>query len=324
MLSETGSRGYSTKDGLGGGAVLTIYEDQNGVVWAGTDTGLARFDGERVATFTRAHGLPADVISEVIDDVSGNLWLGTSAGLLRIDRRAVDDLNTQSTPRLAGTIYDINDGLAGMPAHFGNPGATRTTDGRLWFLTQSGIAIVDPAMKSPPRPPPPVHVEAIVADDLPLDLASPLVVPPGARTLSFDYAAPDLSVPEKVQFRYTLEGFEDNWHDAGVRRQAFYNDLPPGAYRFRVIAGNNEGRWNNDGAVASFQIQPAFYQTAAFRALSAATLLLVVWALHRARLWQPRSPAAGAVRDAGGRTRPYRHRTARHVDSGSGGDEPAG
>ena len=286
MFSASERRNYSSADGLGGGAVRAIYQDHDGTIWAGTDSGLARFDGQRFATFTRTDGLPADTISEIIEDTDGNLWLGTSAGIVRIDRHNIQSIGTQPSVKFTGTIYDANDGLAGVPSHFGNPGAVRTRDGRLWFLTQSGIAIVNPDLKSPPRLPLPVHVEGMTADDKPVDLSSPVELPPRTRSLSFDYAAPDLSVPEKVQFRYMLEGFDTDWHDAGSRRQAFYNDLPPRSYRFRVIAGNNEGVWNEIGATTAFRVQPAFYQTLGFKTAAGLMLLLVVWTLHRVRLWQ--------------------------------------
>lgn len=286
MFAESERRRYSSADGLSGSAVRAIYQDGSGTIWVGTDAGLARFDGQRFTTFTRTHGLPADTISEIIDDTNGNLWLGTNNGIVRIDRQDIQGIRANAPVKFTGTIYDANDGLAGMPAHFGNPGVTRTRDGRLWFLTQSGIAIVNPSLKSPPRQALPVHVEAMIADDKPVDLSSAVVLPPRTRSLSFDYAAPDLSVPEKVQFRYMLEGFDNEWHDAGSRRQAFYNDLPPGPYRLRVVAGNNEGVWSAAGATTVFRVQPAFYQTIGFRTAAVVSLVLLGWALHRIRLWQ--------------------------------------
>lgn len=284
--SPTGTRIYSTRDGLSGAPVRTIYQDRSGAVWIGTDRGLSRYRSGQFTTFTRAHGLPADFVSDLIEDDAGMFWLGTGAGIARVAPAEFDQAIDPPGHRIELTLYDASDGLRGMPAHAGNPGVTRTRDGQLWFLTQNGIAIVDPSRPSEKRPPLPVHIEAIDADDVPMDRSKPLELPARTRDVTIDYTAPDLSAPDRVRFRYRLEGLEDEWRDVGGRRQAFYNNLPPGRYRFRVIASNGDGVWNEVGAAADFRVLPAFYQTRAFQGLVIGLLVLGGWAAHRLRLWQ--------------------------------------
>ncbi len=284
--SDQGVRVYSASDGLSGGPVRTLYEDRSGRIWAGTDRGLGRFDGDRFTTFGRGHGLPADFVSEIIEDAAGVFWLGTGAGIARVDPHEFDQARGDGARPIAFTLYDASDGLRGMPAHAGNPGAARTRNGRLWFLTQSGIAIVDPGLTRQKRRAPLVHIEAIGADDRPMDLSATPQLPARTRNITIDYTAPDLSAPEKVRFKYRLDGLEDDWRDVGTRRQAFYNNLPPGDYRFRVVAANGDGVWNEAGAATAFTVLPAFYQTRSFRALGVCAVLLAGWGAHRMRLWQ--------------------------------------
>ncbi|MCU1384649.1 MAG: two-component system sensor protein [Acidobacteria bacterium] len=280
------ARVYASSEGLSGAPVKAFHEDRFGTLWVGTDRGLSRLDGDRFTTFTVAQGLPADFVSEIVEDDTGMFWLGTGAGIARIDPREFEKSTADPMHRIEHTLYDGSDGLRGMPAHFGNPGATRTRDGRLWFLTQNGIAIVDATPMGERRPPPPVHIERISANDRAMDLSTTVELPPRTNTVTVDYTAPDLSVPEKVRFKYRLEGLDDAWRDVGSRRQAFYNSLRPGTYRFRVIACNGDGVWNETGAAVQLRVLPAFYQTRWFRALSTCALLLTGWGAHRARLWQ--------------------------------------
>src|SRR5262249_30049499 len=146
------------------------------------------------------------------------------------------------------------------------PQVTKAKDGRLWFVTQNGASVFDP-LHIPVNPlPPPVQVEQITADRRNYDaMGGSLRLPPLVRDLEIEYTALSLAVPEKVLFRYKLEGWDRDWQDAGTRGQAFYSNLPPRDYRFRVIACNNSGVWNEAGASLDFSVAPAYYQTAWFR-----------------------------------------------------------
>jgi signal transduction histidine kinase len=166
----------------------------------------------------------------------------------------------------------------------------KTTDGRLWFVSVTGVSVVDPSHLPFNPLPPPVHVEQITADRKNYEATRaggvPVRLPPRIRDLQIDYTALSLAAPEKVRFRYKLEGRDHEWQDAGTRRQAFYSDLPPARYRFRVTASNDSGVWNEEGTFVDFSIAPAYYQTAWFRLLAVAALLAAVAAAYRLRLRQ--------------------------------------
>ena len=161
---------------------------------------------------------------------------------------------------------------------------SRAADGRLWFAGFDGVGIIDPrALPSNPVPPP-VHIEQIVADGVTHAPPAAARLPARVRDVSIEYTALSLGAPEKVAFRYRLEGRDDDWVEAGNRRQAFYTDLPPGSYRFRVIAANDRGLWNEDGAAWAFSVAPAYYQTIAFRLAVVASVILGLTLLYRLRL----------------------------------------
>ena len=169
-------------------------------------------------------------------------------------------------------------------------GSRSRTDGKLWFVTGDGVQVVDPRHLPFNKLPPPVHIEQITADhkirwqNLWSEASSNLRLPRLTRDLEIDYTALSLVAPEKVRFKYKLEGYDGDWQDAGNRRQAYYTNLAPTNYRFRVIACNNSGVWNEAGASLNFSIAPAYYQTTWFRALCGAVFLTMIWAVYRLRV----------------------------------------
>jgi signal transduction histidine kinase len=186
-------------------------------------------------------------------------------------------------------VFDDSDGVEARETGDGfSPRVARASDGRLWFVTDSDAIVVDPRHIPFNHVPPPVHVEQIVADRQRYEAASDanrqIRLPPLVRDLQIDYTALSFVAPEKNQFRVMLEGRDRDWQDVGTRRQVFYNDLPPRAYRFRVIASNNSGVWNDTGATLDFSIAPAYYQTVWFRALSIGAVFALVWTAYRVRV----------------------------------------
>src|SRR5262249_14118557 len=175
-----------------------------------------------------------------------------------------------------------------LPWGSGGRGIAKSTDGKLWFITFDGVSVVDPRHLSFNTIPPPVHVEQMIADRHVYGLTSAanheVPLPPRIRDLQIDYTALSLVAPDKNQFGYRLDGFDRDWQDAGNRRQAFYTNLPPRSYRFRVIASNNSGAWNETGDALEFSIAPAYYQTTWFRAAVVIAGLTLLWAAHRYRL----------------------------------------
>ena len=278
-------RTYTSADGLGAGDVNNIHDDQHGALWVATEGGLSRIAGGRVDTLDVSNGLPCDAVKWSVEDDTGALWLQTNCGLVRVERDELDGWISDPASTVDLVAYDASDGAAGY-ADLGSygPKVSRAADGRLWFAGFDGVGIIDPrALPSNPVPPP-VHIEQIVADGV--THAPPAVarLPARVRDVSIEYTALSLGAPEKVAFRYRLEGRDVDWVEAGNRRQAFYTDLPPGSYRFRVIAANDRGLWNEDGAAWAFSIAPAYYQTNAFRLAVVASVILGLTLLYRLRL----------------------------------------
>ncbi len=263
---------YSDRDGLTGGAVSVLHEDGDGRIWIGTAKGLVSFDGARFTLVGSESGIAHTNVRAIAEDSSHTLWIGTSDGLVRIDGKDG-----------RGTRFDMFDGLRGVPMSVGGyPTATKAGDGRLWFLTSGGVAVVDPAQTNRSRLPPPVRIEGVFADERPVRLDGPLDLPPGTSRIQFDYTGLSLTAPSKVHFKFKLEGFDANWVDAGLRRQAFYTNLPPRSYRFRVIA-DNDGVWNEAGAAVDLTIRPTFYQAWTFYAgiaVAGALLLIGAWRIR--------------------------------------------
>jgi len=284
---------YSTADGLGKGIVNDLRVAADGTVWAATDGGLSRIKGGRVATLAGKSGLPCDAVHASLLDDEGATWAYTACGLVRIAHSDLDGWAIavdagKPAPTVRMMVLDDTDGVAGFltPGSTATPHLTKARDGKLWFLSVDGVAVVDPKNLHANALPPPVHVEQVIADRKTFEPSTKLALPPLVRDLQIDYAALSLVAPEKNRFRYKLEGRDTDWQDVGNRRQAFYTDLDPGSYRFRVIASNNSGVWNEQGAALDFSITPAYWQTNWFRAACVAAFLLALWALHQLRLRQ--------------------------------------
>jgi signal transduction histidine kinase len=273
---------YSDQEGLAGG-ITAVHEDRNGTVWIGTLNGLRRFDHGRFAAVAGGDQVFRGTVETIIDDDEGYLWIGVRAGLVRVDPRELQ-MPTGESHSVKYTLYDTSDGLLGdvLQAR-----AARTPDGRLWFATNNGLAVVDPRRLSKRRLPPPITIEGVNADQRQFDPIAHLSLPALTSNLRIDYAALSFAAPARVRFRYRLEGFDRDWIDAGGRRQAFYTNLPPRSYRFHVVAAN-DGVWNDSGAAWEFSIRPKFYQTNSFYAALIVALMLAAWAAWRVRVGQER------------------------------------
>jgi signal transduction histidine kinase len=239
-----------------------------------------------------------------MEDDDHSLWLYMPCGLFRVAAPELDtwtaamDKHKDTTQAIQLTVFDRSDGVrtlslpGGLPGGY-TPRVTKSSDGKIWFLPSDGVIVIDPKHLAINKLPPPVHVEQIVADrktywqNLSGDASSSQPkLPPLVRDLEIDYTALSLVVPEKVRFRVKLEGWDRDWQDAGTHRQAFYTNLPPRKYRFRVMACNNSGVWNETGDQLDFSVDPAWFQTNLFRVLCVAAFLLILWALYQLRLRQ--------------------------------------
>jgi ligand-binding sensor domain-containing protein len=203
---------YSSKDGLPLGRVFTIISDRAGHIWIGGEAGLSRFDHGHFVTLTKDNGLPGSSISAIVEDDDGFLWLAGALAVFHVSPVELDRAVLAPSYRMQGEAFDANDGLRGLARQREPfPTATKAADGRLWFSTTAGVAVVDPRHLPRNVLPPPVTIEALKADNRTLTDFSELRLRPKTRSLQFEYAAPSLTAPERVRFRYKLEGFDDDW-----------------------------------------------------------------------------------------------------------------
>jgi signal transduction histidine kinase/ligand-binding sensor domain-containing protein len=284
---------YADADGLGVGSVHDLQLERDGTLWAATEGGLSRVKDSRIATLTSKNGLPCDSVKWAVEDDAHSFWLYMACGLVRIARPDLDAWAADPNRTIQATVFDSTDGVRSHAFTSGKtPRVAKSEDGRLWFLPLKGVSVIDPHHLPINEFPPPVHVEQIIGDGKSYwenwvgDAASGAKLPPRVRNLEIQYTALSLVVPEKVRFRYKLEGWDRDWQDIGSRRQAFYTNLPPRHYRFRVVASNNSGVWNEEGAFLDFSVAPAYWQTNWFRSLCVAAFLALLWGLYQLRLRQ--------------------------------------
>jgi signal transduction histidine kinase/ligand-binding sensor domain-containing protein len=297
-FSDGGIRAaYGPADGLGEGKINSLRVDEDGTLWAATDGGLSRFKNGHFATLTSKNGLPCDTVHWSMEDSNHSFWLYMPCGLVRLARSELDgwiasaDKDKDVTRRVISTVFDSSDGVRAV-AEAGTlgPQVTESTDGKLWFASRDGVSVIDPRHLPFNKLPPPVHVEQVVANHknyaVTSDASGNVRLPPRIRDLQIDYTALSLVAPEKVLFRYKLEGWDRDWQDAGTRRQAFYGNLPPRNYAFRVMACNNSGVWNEAGTFLNFSVAPAYYQTWWFRSSCVVAFLALLAAAYQMRLRQ--------------------------------------
>jgi PAS domain S-box-containing protein len=266
------------------GTPFSLLEDSDRNLWAMTSAGLNRISGGKVTAFNRASGLPGAGMFQIIEDNFHTFWIATRKGVWRVSKREFDDVAGGRARSLKGDMFGASDGILGTSDfQLGySPTACKMRDGTLWFPSFGGVLSVDPARMTANRQPPPVFVERVTADNRETVAGHGRVLAGG--NLEFHYTALSFISPDRVRFRYRLEGFDKEWQDAGTRRVAYFTNLPPGSYRFRVVACNNDGVWNLAGASFSFQLTPRFYQTAWFRALCGLAVCMAGAALYRWRV----------------------------------------
>ena len=246
---------YTAADGLGEGRVSGFLFDHDGALWISTEGGLSRLKNNRLATLTSKNGLPCDSVHWMIEGDDASFWLYMPCGLVRIAHSeidswaaAVDKKDKDSKQTIDATVFDSSDGVRSLAegGHY-NPQVSKTSDGRIWFLPSDGVSVIDPHHLPFNKIPPPVHIEKITADDKTYDIANVMRLPAHVRNLDINYTALSLAVPEKVRFRVKLEGQDKDWREL-TDRHVQYTNLPPKHYKFRVLARNNSGVWNEGGA----------------------------------------------------------------------------
>jgi signal transduction histidine kinase/ligand-binding sensor domain-containing protein len=256
----------------------------DGSVLGATPVGVIGWKEGKQQTLTIRNGLPCDAVNALIEDSQRSLWLYTQCGLVEIAGVEMRRWWGQPDIIVHVTTFDAFDGVQPGGAPFG--AAARSPDGRLWFANGVVLQMIDPGHLTGNALPPPVHVERVVADRMNYSPEKDLRLPPLTRDLEIDYTALSFVIPQKVLFRYKLDGRDAGWQEPGNRRQAFYSDLRPGRYRFRVIACNDDGVWNDTGDTLDFMVAPAWYQTSWFRILCVVFGVAILGALHKLRLRQ--------------------------------------
>ena len=278
---------YAAADGLGRGRVNDLHLDRDGTLWAATEGGLSRLKTGRVATLTSKNGLPCDAVHWAMEDDVRSVWLYMACGLVRIARPDLDAWADDPSHTIKTAVLNSSDGVrSGVDFPSWSPHAARFPDGRLWFAAPDGVSVVDPRHLPFNNLPPPVHVESVKVNGKEVAAADGIALSHRTNDLEIDYTALSLTIPERVRFRYKLEGKDTDWQDVGTRRQAYYGGLPPKAYRFRVMACNNDGVWNEAGASWNFSVVPAYYQTIWFQGLCVLAGAGLLGLLYRLRLRQ--------------------------------------
>jgi ligand-binding sensor domain-containing protein/signal transduction histidine kinase len=315
---------FTTNDGLLSNTVFSIYEAKSGVMWFGTPEGLNSFSDGRWKTYTTQQGLPANEVNCIGEDSQGVLWIGTDKGLATFRSDSISSLGQLSMSLLepiygiqkdlSGDLwistashvfranpekilrgdftnkalreYDLSDGLPGMDEVKRDKSVVIDSRGQIWFSVNGAISFVDPARLKNDSIPALVHIEEIASDGKQIKLHSPIEIPANPQRVTFRYAAVSLSVPERIRYRYMLEGFDKEWSNPVTTREVTYTNLPSRSYRFLVTASNSEGTWNSAEANIQFKIDPEFWQTWWFRVVAILVAILIVLLFVRLRLIQ--------------------------------------
>jgi signal transduction histidine kinase/ligand-binding sensor domain-containing protein len=290
---------FDKQRGLLSDLIRTLYLDAQGTLWIGTaGGGLSRWLDGRLSTFTTREGLPDNTVSQILEDDASRLWLGSNRGIACVSKHELGQLAEGKTPAIYPQVYGRAEGMLSEECTGGfYPAGLKTQSGMLWFSTLKGIVVADTHLRATDAPAPPVLLEEVLVDGTRSSnfkaqspaarerngqaarqepAAEALRIAPGKHRIELVYTAVSFDAPERVRFRYQLEGLDSDWVDAGTRRTAFYSYVPPGKYRFRVAACNSDGVWNPSGPSLALTVLPYFWQTWWFMGLTAAGMLASV------------------------------------------------
>ena len=266
---------FTEQDGLPSNHVRALYEDGEGTLWIGTyDGGLARLRDGKFTRYTVSEGLFNNGVFSILEDRRGNLWMSCNRGIYSVNKQQLNDFAAGNIQTITSVSYGKADGLLNTECN-GNrqPAGWQSRDGRLWFPTQGGVAVVNPSAIVTNPLPPPVVIEETLLDRKAINRQPTVQINPGQENLEIRYTGLSFSKPENVRFRYRLAGVDKDWIEAGSRRSAYYAHLAPGTYEFKVVAANSDGIWNNEGATLSIVVHPPFWRTWWF--LTLVTLVVV-------------------------------------------------
>jgi signal transduction histidine kinase/streptogramin lyase len=265
---------WTEKDGLPSANVWSFYEDNDGALWIGTyDGGLVRFKDGKLTSYSVKDGLFDDGVFRILEDAHGYFWISCSRGVYRVNKRDLNAFASGDLKKVTSTAYGKIDGMLDVECNGGvEPSGIKTRDGKLWFPTRNGVAVIDPESVVHDSVPPLVMIESSVVDNVTKPVNAPLRIPPSRPNVEISYTAPNFINAAQTHFKYRLEGLDSDWVDAGGRRIAYYSHLPPGEYVFHVVAGNSDGVWNNQGKSLAITVLAPFYETRRFELLALLTL----------------------------------------------------
>jgi len=276
---------YDDKTGLPTIGVFASFEDTDGTVWITTQSGITRFKNGNFQNISFRDGLPENSIFDILPDHEGYFWLPSNRGLIRAKKQELNDYLDNKTNKINWQLYDDGDGMLNRQC-VGARHPAIAPDGRLLFPTFGGLVEVDPGQLKQNTVAPPVKINQVLVDDVEMGLTQKQTFTPGSHRYIFGYSALSFVAPEKVKFKFKLEGYDKNWISAVGDRKAFYTNIPAGKYSFRVIACNNDGVWNETGASYSFQVKPYFWETTIFRISLLVFLVFLVWLIVK---WRTRA-----------------------------------
>jgi signal transduction histidine kinase/ligand-binding sensor domain-containing protein/CheY-like chemotaxis protein len=283
---------YGRRDGLPDDFVTTIRHTSGGDLWIGTTAGLAHLAGGTLRPLGAAQGLFDGVVLDVLDDDRGHVWLSSNDGLRRV---TTDDLHAVvrgDRARVDPLLFDSSDGMRTRECNGGfHPAAARSAAGRLWFPTMRGLVEIDARGVEKRSTPPSVLIDGVVADGHTLS-GPALVLPPGTHKIEVRYATIGLDGPNRRRFRYQLEGFDAAWVDAASRQVAYYTNLPPGEYHFRVQARRGEGAWSSVDATTALEVEAFVHERPGFYLALGLGLGLLVYGSYRLRVRRIRARSA--------------------------------
>lgn len=277
---------FDKAQSLTSGPVYALYEDAEDTLWIGTyEEGLHRLKDGRISKLTSREGLFDDKAYQILEDNSGNLWMSCNRGVYRMSKRDFELCVSGRIPKVKCVSYGTSDGMRCSETNGGfQPAGVKGHDGKMWFPTMEGVVRVDPENLLPQKAPPPAIIERVTFDYSEKTVIDSMVIPAGTGRIEIDYTVISLKSPSNIRMKHKLEGYDEDWIEAGEDRKASYALLPPGDYRFVVMAGNREGSWNSQAASIDFAMEAYFYQTPYFYVLLILVLASTLFCLHRARI----------------------------------------
>lgn len=269
-------KNYKSDQGLTSNVVFSTFEDSDGVLWLATNAGFSRIENGEITKYTTQHGLPDEAIFDFLEDVYGNVWLPSNVGIIGVDKESLTAFAKDTTLAIPWKVYDQGDGMYSAQC----AGATHSVignDGTIWIPTFGGVVKIIPSKIGKNNIKPPVHVNRLLVDGVGVDIyQDKIIIPPGPHRFNFGFSGLSMLSPKKVKFQYQITDYDDGWLEETYDRAAIYTNLPPGEHTFQVIAANNDGLWNKEGAAITFIIEPYFTQTIWFYLLLLLALGIII------------------------------------------------